>query len=142
MAYRKILVPLDGSEISEAILPTIEELASDLKASISILMVTYAHVFPGADPTNAQVAVTKEAEDFVQTIEERLKAKELSMDSHVRYGHAADEILDHSNDDMFGIDLIAMSTHGRSGIGRWLLGSVAEKVLRHSTKPIFLVRHT
>ena len=51
---------MDGSEISEAILPTIEELASDLKASISILMVTYAHVFPGADPTDAQAAVTNE----------------------------------------------------------------------------------
>ena len=56
----------------------------------------------------------------------------------MRYGAVAEEILTHSarND----VDLIAMSTHGRSGLGRWALGSVAEKIVRRSVKPILLMR--
>ncbi len=116
--FKKILVPLDGSEISEAILPTIEKLASDLNASISILRVAYAHIFPGADATEAEVKVVREAKEYVSLIEQRLKASGLKVDSHVRYGEAGSEILDHSNSKQFGIDLIAMSTHGRSGVSR------------------------
>jgi len=136
--FRKILVPLDGSECAENILPKVEKLASDLKASVALLRVAYAHTFPGVDTTEAEVKVVREAEEYLRKVEERLKAKGFSVDSHVRYGMEAEEILDHAAQE--DIDLIAMSTHGRSGVGRWLLGSVAEKVLRHCPKPIFLVR--
>jgi nucleotide-binding universal stress UspA family protein len=138
--YEKILVPLDGSECAEMILPHLERLATDLKAHICLLRVAYAHTFPGVDPTEAQLAVVKEAEEYLRKIEDRLKAKGLKVDSHVRYGDEAGEILDHAGTKE--IDLVAMSTHGRSGVTRWLLGSVAEKVLRHSPKPIFLIRCT
>jgi nucleotide-binding universal stress UspA family protein len=84
--------------------------------------------------------VVREAEEYLGGLEKRLKAKGINVDSHVRYGNEAEEILDHAS--TRDIDLIAMSTHGRSGVGRWLIGSVAEKVLRHSPKPIFLVRCT
>ena len=67
-----------------------------------------------------------------------MKAKGLTVDTHVRYGDEAEEILDHASQK--DIDLVAMTTHGRSGVKRFLLGSVAEKILRHSTKPVFLVR--
>ena len=73
-------------------------------------------------------------------LEEKLKAKGFKVDTHVRYGDDAEEILDHAAQKEIG--LIAMSTHGRGGVKRFLLGSVAEKVLRHSPKPIFLVRCT
>ncbi len=138
MSYRKILVPLDGSDCAEGVLPYVEDLASDLKASVSLLRVAFAHTFPGADQTEAEVAVVREAEKYLAKVEEVLKAKGFRVDSHVRYGNDAEEILDHAfqND----VDLIAMSTHGRSGLGRWMLGSVAEKVLRHAPKPVFLVR--
>lgn len=138
--YKKILVPLDGSECAERILPKVEKLATELKATISLLRVAYAHTFPGVDPTEAEVAVVREAEEYLHGLEERLKARGFKVDSHVRYGDEAEEILDHSAQK--DIDLIAMSTHGRSGVKRWLLGSVAEKILRHATKPIFLVRCT
>jgi nucleotide-binding universal stress UspA family protein len=130
--YEKILVPLDGSECAENILSTVEKLATDLKVSIALLRVAYAHTFPGVDPT--------EAEEYLQGIEKRLQAKGFRVESHVRYGDEAGEILDHAAQK--DIDLIAMSTHGRSGVKRWLLGSVAEKLLSHATKPIFLVRCT
>lgn len=137
---KRILVPLDGSKCAETVLPKVEKLAVDLKVGICLLRVAYAHSFPGADPTDAEVKVVREAEDYLKTVEERLKAKGLKVDSHVRYGNDAEEILDHAA--MKDIDMVAMSTHGRSGVGRWLLGSVAEKILRHSPKPIFLVRCT
>jgi len=136
----RILVPLDGSECAEIVLPKLETLATNLKASIALLRVAYAHTFPGADPTEAEVKVVREAEEYLRKIEERLKAKGFKVDSHVRYGNDADEVLDHAAQK--DIDLIAMTTHGRSGVKRFLLGSVAEKILRHSPKPIFLVRCT
>jgi nucleotide-binding universal stress UspA family protein len=136
----RILVPLDGSDCAEVILPKVEKLAADLKASIALLRVAYAHTFPGADPTESEVKVVREAEEYLRKIEERLKAKGFKVDSHVRYGNDAEEILDHAAQK--DIDCVAMTTHGRSGVTRFLLGSVAEKILRHSPKPIFLVRCT
>jgi nucleotide-binding universal stress UspA family protein len=138
--FERILVPLDGSEYAEIVLPKVEKLATDLKASIALLRVAYAHTFLGVDPTEAEVKVVREAEEYLRKIEERLKAKGFKVDSHVRYGNDADEILDHAAQK--DIDFIAMTTHGRSGVKRFLLGSVAEKILRHSPKPIFLVRCT
>lgn len=136
--FKKILVPLDGSSCAENVLPVIETLARELKASLSLLRVVAVATFPGVDPTEAQVKAVREAEAYLQGVEERLRAEGFVVDSHVRYGDDAEEIVDHAaqND----IDLIAMTTHGRSGVKRFLLGSVAEKVLRHATKPIFLVR--
>jgi nucleotide-binding universal stress UspA family protein len=136
----RILVPLDGSECAEMIFPKLEKLASELKASIVLLRVAYAHTFPGTDPTDAEVKVVREAEEYLHGIENRLKVKGFKVDSHVRYGDDAEEILDHAAQK--DIDFIAMTTHGRSGVKRFLIGSVAEKILRHSPKPIFLVRCT
>jgi nucleotide-binding universal stress UspA family protein len=137
---KRILVPLDGSGCAENIIPKVENLAMNLKASIALLRVAYAHTFPGVDPTEAELKAVREAEEYLGGLEKRLKAKGIKVDSHVRYGNEAEEILNHAS--MEDIDLIAMSTHGRSGVGRWLIGSVAEKVLRHSPKPIFLARCT
>lgn len=138
--FERILVPLDGSECAENILPMIEKMATDFKASIALLRVAYAHTFPGMDPTEAEVKVVREAEEYLRGLEERLKAKGFKVDSHVRYGDEAEEILDHIAQKDIG--LVAMSTHGRSGVKRFLLGSVAEKIIRHSQKPIFLKRCT
>jgi nucleotide-binding universal stress UspA family protein len=138
--FETILVPLDGSECAENILPYLEKLATDLKAGIALLQVVYAHTFPGLDPTDAEVKVVREAEEYLRKVEAKLKAKGFKVDTHVRYGNDAEEILDHAAQK--DIDLIAMSTHGRGGVQRFLLGSVAEKLLRHSPKPIFLVRCT
>ncbi len=78
--------------------------------------------------------------EYLEKIKKQLEAKGLKVDTHVRYGQDAEEILDHASQK--DVDLIAMTTHGRSGIKRFLLGSVAEKILRHSAKPVFLVRCT
>ena len=136
----RILVPLDGSGCAENILPRVEELAEEKKAGICLLRVVSAHTFPGVDPTEAEVKVVREAEEYLQTLKERLGAKGFDVDTHVRYGNGVEEIVDHAA--MKDIDMIAMSTHGRHGVKRLLFGSVAEKVLRHTPKPVFLARCT
>jgi len=134
----RILVPLDGSECSENIIPKVEELASNLKAGICLLRVTSAHTFPGVDATEAEVKVVREAEDYLHGWESRLRAKGFDVDAHVRYGDDVEEILDHATQKE--IDLIAMSTYGHRGLRRFLFRSVAEKVMRHTPKPVFAVR--
>jgi nucleotide-binding universal stress UspA family protein len=137
--YKKILVPLDGSEVAEAVLPEAETLAKVFNATINIMRAYYAHAFPGADPSDAQVAAMDEAEGYVHKVEERLKAKGFSVESHTRYeADAAKAILEHC--EQYKIDLIVMSTHGHGAVGHWLLGSVAEKVVHHTKTPIFLLR--
>jgi nucleotide-binding universal stress UspA family protein len=135
---KRIMVPLDGTPCSENILPKVERLASDLGTGICLLRVVHARTFPGADPTEAQISVVKEAEEYLRKIEGQLKAKGLDADSHVRYGDEVEEILDHATKEE--VDLIAMSTHGRTGIKRWLLGSAAEKIVENSPRPVFVAR--
>jgi len=136
----RILVPLDGSKCAETVIPRVEELIAGKETGICLLRVVSASTFPGVDPTEAQVKVVREAEEYLQGLKEHLRAKGLDVDTHVRYGDDAEEILDHAAQKE--IDLIAMSTHGRSGFKRFFLGSVAEKVLRHAPKPVYLVRCT
>jgi nucleotide-binding universal stress UspA family protein len=135
---QRILVALDGSKCAETIIPKAEELASHLKAGICLLRVASAHTFPGVDPTESEVKVVREAEEYLQGWESTLKGRGFDVDTHVRYGDDVEEILDHAGQKE--IDLVAMSTHGHRGVKRFFLGSVAEKVLRHTPKPVFLAR--
>jgi nucleotide-binding universal stress UspA family protein len=134
----RILVPLDGSPLAEAVLSQVMELAALPKPEILLLRVALAHTFPGVDPVEAQVRAVEEAQAYLAGIEPGLSAQGFTVKSAVRYGHAAEEILDHAR--VAGADLIAMSTHGRSGFRRWVLGSVAETVARHSPIPVLLLR--
>jgi len=137
---RKILVPLDGSAHAEEIFPQIETLAKELNAGIALVRVVYDKSIMNADPINTEVRIVAEAEEYLKKIEVFLKAKGLAVESHIAYGIDAEEILVCAA--WKDIDMIAMTTHGRSGVKRFLLGSVAEKILRHSPKPVYLVRCT
>jgi nucleotide-binding universal stress UspA family protein len=141
--YKKILVPLDGSETSEAVLPEVEKLASAFEANICLLHVVPTLIFPGTMEAVVQYetiaeAFTKEGEAYLRKIEKRLKDKGFTVESLLQHGNEAQRILEQCDQEDIG--LIAMSTHGRSGVRHWLLGSVTEKVVRHVTKPILLVR--
>ncbi len=137
---KRILVPLDGSECAERIIPKVEELAEGMKEGICLLRVVSARTFPGVDPTEAEVKVVREAEEYLQGLESRLRAKGFDADSHVRYGNDVEEILDHAVQKDIG--LIAMATHGHSGVKRFFFGGVTEKVLRDTPKPILVARCT
>jgi nucleotide-binding universal stress UspA family protein len=139
----KILVPLDGSETSEAVLPSVERLASAFGAGICLLQVVPTMVIPVtmegyANCEQITAACFKEGEAYLSKIEKRLKAKGFHVESLLLNGDEAQRILEQG--DRKDITLIAMTTHGRSGVSRWVMGSVAEKIVRHATKPIFLVR--
>ena len=141
--YRKILVPLDGSELAEAVLPHVERLAKDNDAEIVLLRVAVnpAFEFAVSDPAIAsQVVSDMEAQSrqYIATMVAKLKEKGFKVSSDVVEGGVADAILREA--DERGADIIAMSTHGRSGVARWLIGSVADKVVRASKVPVLLVR--
>ena len=136
--FKKILVPLDGSPLAEAILPQVTELARALGAEVLLLRVAIAHVFPGVDPTDEEVRVVHEAEEYVEALAGKLADKGVRVGTAVRYGKAAGEIINHITDNK--MDLVAMSTHGRSGLSRLVMGSVAEEVVRNAGVPVLLMR--
>jgi nucleotide-binding universal stress UspA family protein len=136
--FKKILVPLDGSGLAEAILPQVTELAKALQAELLVLRVALAHVFPGVDPTEDEVRVVREAEEYVARVIGELGDAGVIVHAAVRYGKPAAEILNHIADNK--VNMVAMSTHGRSGLSRLIMGSVAEEVVRNAGVPVMLVR--
>ena len=123
----KLLVSLDGSSESEAVIPHIEELALRLTVEVTLFQTV-----PQPDRVYA------DAEGYLEKVTASLKEKGIKVDSQVRIGDAADEIIKMS--DEIDADMVAMATHGRSGAGRWALGSVAEKVIQGGDTPVLLVR--
>jgi nucleotide-binding universal stress UspA family protein len=127
--FKRILVPLDGSDNAEAVLPYAELLAGRTGAQVLLLRV----VLP---PEEA--AATGEAFTYLEGKAEQLRSRSLSCEFVVTGGEAGDTVL--AEADSRDADLIAMSTHGRSGLARWVLGSVADKVVHRTVKPLLLVR--
>ena len=140
---KKILVPLDGSELAEAVLPHVESLAKANDAQVVILRVALnpATEFAMTDPTIAgQMIETLEGstKEYLNAMYKQLMGQGLQVSMQIAEGPIADSILQVAADEK--IDLIAMSTHGRSGVARWLIGSIAEKVVRGANIPVLLVR--
>ena len=145
--FKRALVPLDGSKESEAVIPYIEELASMLGAEVTLLQVLAVvyHVYISGDAP-AQVPYTEEemkplkasAESYLEKVGSGLRGKGVTPKCQVRVGAAGHEIIKLA--DEIGADIVAMSTHGRSGVGRLVFGSVAEKVVRTGNTPVLLVR--
>lgn len=139
MKLEKILVPLDGSALAEAALAAALETAQASGARLLLLRAAHAHTFPGVDPTDAEVRVVGEAETYLRGLAERLATQGVAdVQTSVWYGPAPEAIVEAAR--FHRVDLIVMSTHGRSGLGRLILGSVAEAVLRGTRTPILLVR--
>jgi nucleotide-binding universal stress UspA family protein len=145
--YQKILVPLDGSELSECSLEHVKAVASGCRVTETVLLRV---VEPLSAETVAKLAqaggdVLREAELDVQNkagkyldkIKDSLKKDGLAVKVVVVDGRPAEEILDYTKDNK--IDLIVMASHGNSGISRWFFGSVAQKVLQHSPVPVLMV---
>lgn len=139
----RILLTLDGSELSQRALPVGEELAAKLKVPITLfqmahIVIPYADDMAGAPYTKLSEDVEKRVRAEIIALEGELREKGLNVTHNVVSGtNATDEIIEASKKD--GADLVVMSTHGRSGLRRWVLGSVAEKVLRHGEISLLLV---
>ena len=135
--YKKILVALDGSEFAESIICQAEDLARMTKAEISLLRVALVNPFPGADTRELERKVVERAEGYLDDLAAEMTGKGFRVTTHVRYGHAPTEILEHAAK---YADLLVMTTHGRSGLGRWAMGSVAGQVIRHCKIPVLIFR--
>ena len=140
--YKRVLIPVDGSEAAEAILPFILEIAGPLDLEV-VLLRTYLPPPPMAIEgatyfTTGDWPTREVCEEYVAGLREEIAAKGLRVTAHVRRGPAVEEILTAACET--GADLIAMTTHGRTGPGRLLFGSVAEGVLRHADVPVFVMR--
>jgi nucleotide-binding universal stress UspA family protein len=141
MKLDTVLVPLDGSTLAEGALPRAAELAVASGARMILVRATIAHTFPGGDPIGAQVNVIKEAEAYLAGVAARMRALGVKdVRPSVWYGAPAPAIIDATA--LTDADLIVMMSHGRSGLGRLVMGSVAESVLRGTTTPILLLRET
>jgi nucleotide-binding universal stress UspA family protein len=134
-----ILVPLDGSPLAELALPAAIEHARGSGAELLLLRAAQARALPGADPIEGQIRVVEEAEAYLGALVERLAVEGLgNVKPLVWYGGAAYAIIEAAR--FHKVDLIVMTSHGRSGLGRLIMGSVAESVLRGTTTPILLIR--
>ncbi len=141
--YTKMLIPLDGSRTAEKVLPFARVLAQTLKIPIELLGVVDVSVMVShiaADKARYLDTLITQGEQssgvYLKEFAERLHG--LSVTCTVERGRPAEAIIERAAKEKG--TLITMATHGRSGINRWLLGSVAEKVLRGTANPLFLVR--
>jgi nucleotide-binding universal stress UspA family protein len=134
---KTILVPLDGSALAERALPYATALARRAGAHVVLVRAILAHTLPGADPTDAQVALRKRAEAEIDATAEQVRLAGVDAETHVYYDEATAAILDAVQARQ--ADLIVMASHGRTGLGRWIYGSVAERVLRRAPVPVLVV---
>ncbi|MFC1867174.1 universal stress protein [Thermodesulfobacteriota bacterium] len=144
--YKKIMVPLDGSELAECVLPHLEAfIKGDNTIDVSLVRVVSLEM-----PYNGEYAIAPDllakreseteslAKDYLNKIVNRLKREGAALHAEVIVGRVTESLADYAmkND----IDLIIIATHGRSGITRWVRGSVSDKVLRSAKVPVLMVR--
>ena len=145
--YKKIMVPLDGSELAECVLPHVESIAKGCRAK-DVIFIRVVELF--VMPAVADVSFSEEevklhdsktrvaAEKYLTQLLSRLQNTGMNLQSEVIVGRAAESLSDYAEKN--DIDLIIIATHGRSGISRWMWGSVADRVLRSSCVPVLMVR--
>jgi nucleotide-binding universal stress UspA family protein len=139
-----ILVPLDGSKTAEAALPKALALAKMSGAQVTLLMIVplvETVISTDAEPIYIDEQVNAEkthALRYLERIRVQIGPQPFRLTLAVETGNAAGAILDYAA--THAVDLIAMTTHGRSGLQRWVLGSVAEKIVRAADRPVLLIR--
>jgi nucleotide-binding universal stress UspA family protein len=149
--FERVLVPLDGSKVGEAALPVVEQLVDKLapKTQVEVVLfgvITLLRHWVVVGEASAPVQYTEEeltlirnrVMNYLEKTGEAMKKRGVVIKTMVATGNASDEILKAADD--IKADLIAMSTHGRSGLRRLAFGSITDKVIRGSKMPVLLVR--
>ncbi|MBI2886744.1 MAG: universal stress protein [Chloroflexi bacterium] len=140
----RVVVPLDGSEVAEQALPHAKELASRMDLEMHLLRIVSrpapAYVGPEAVEYyyDLETELVKVATEYLQGVQKSLEAAGMRVTARVFHGYPAENIVDFAK--ALDQSIICLTTHGRTGLGRVIMGSVAEKVLHDATEPIFLVR--
>jgi nucleotide-binding universal stress UspA family protein len=146
IALKSIIVPLDGSELAEQVLPYVTYLAKALDLNVILLRVTpsageYYRLmdFPPPPDDDLPEQMDAEALAYLEDQGKKIRDKGISrVETHLSHGPPAIAVADFAKETTNS--LVAMTTHGRSGIGRWLLGSVADRVVRNCGDPVLLIR--
>ena len=147
--YSKVLVPLDGFELAECILDHLRTIVTGCQVSEVVLLTvvevyetglpgtTWGGVVSAEQGAELEVESTAKAKNYLTRVANRLKEEGMSAQPVVIRGKVAEGILDYAAKNQ--AELIMMSTHGRSGPSRWALGSVADRIIRHSLIPVLIV---
>jgi nucleotide-binding universal stress UspA family protein len=146
--YKKVLVPLDGSEMAECVLPHVETIARGCGTeAVVLLRVIEPVVIPSAyfgtdfsaeELTRLNNEHEAAARKYIDDLAARSRYDGVRVEGKTTMGRPAEVIADFARDN--GVDLIAIATHGRSGVSRWVWGSVAERVLRSACVPVLMIR--
>ena len=146
--YDKIVIPVDGSELAECVLPYIENIVNHggVKEIVFLRVIeSFTASIAGADfimgeeeSTSLQNRHEVAARNYLDQLIGRLQYDTVTVSGEVITGKAAENIADFASHQ--GADLLIMATHGRSGVSRWVMGSVAERVIRWSCVPVLIVR--
>ncbi len=139
--FKKILVTLDGSSFAEEALPYARELAGCGDATLVLARVDEPYEPPPGvfvPATSIPEVIRLSAGEYLEQLASRLKLAGLKVESAVLDGKVADSLLKFAKSE--GVDLIVMSTHGRTGLSRLLMGSVAEQIVHGAHCPVLLVR--
>ena len=147
--YKKILVPLDGSELAECALPHAEEIAS--KCGADIILVSVTERIQGYRPVEeyssslgiemvpeAAGKLEKQGQKYLDRVAKGLERKGIKVQTEMLMGNPAEELIIYTKTE--NCDLVIMASHGRSGPSKWAHGSIADKVFRSSYIPILMVR--
>lgn len=139
--YQHIMVPLDGSELAECVFPHVESIA----AGCGVSRVTLVTVIEPFQLTRSEEERQKmesfgvsAAENYLSQVMNRLSPGKLDLKAEVIVGPAVESLVDYAAAN--GVDLIVIATHGRSGVGRWVWGSTADRILRAACAPVLMVR--
>jgi nucleotide-binding universal stress UspA family protein len=147
--YRHILVPLDGSRLAEQVIPHAKSFAQlDPKVQITLLRAVPAELSPAVEfsgmysygmteADDMQRAVSA-AQDYLNALAMVIRSEGFHMKTHVSQLEAAEAILAFVEEHQ--VDLIAIATHGRSGLSRWIFGSVTQKVIQAASVPVLVIR--
>ncbi len=153
--YKKIMVPLDGSELAECVLPHVEAIVvgCSVKEVVFVRVVEPANmpsgpmtdisgVFDEGDANRIREQMDKynqaAAEEYLDQVLQRVKLPGANLLSEVIAGKAAESLAEYATN--HDVDIIAISTHGRSGISRWARGSVADRILHSACVPVLMAR--
>jgi len=146
--YQKIMVPLDGSELAECVLPHVETIAQagGVQSVVFVRAVepfSMSSVRGDPDFTEEQMKEIDSrtivaAKNYLDQLVSRLDYGSVKVQSEVVTGKVAESLADYATKNE--VDLIVVATHGRSGVSRWVWGSVADRLLHSSCVPVLMVR--
>ena len=145
--YKKILVPLDGSTLAECVLPHVQTIAMGcgvpditlLRAFLPRVYISgYDYEFPAEEWKRMEEEGMATAKNYLLNLAKGMNWKGATVNTEVLYGPPADSIVEYATKN--GVDLIVIATHGRSGVSRWVWGSVADRILHSACVPVLMVR--